>query len=385
MTDDLNGAMKRRRPMTEVLVTLLAAAVLFIELPIGAPASASLSTSTFEPLMIVRVAASNVTYILGNSGCATASCLRLVRTTDALSRYTTMALPPVTSVRGIPSGSLGQVVFATARDGYALNEVNGATTLYVTLDGARSWHRQAITNGAVIGGLVATSTKVYVIAMRCAKMTSGNTGCGHYQLFRSGLLAQQWTSTPIPNGNASPYDYLGRPTAYGDMVFLSEQLHNALLITSRDGGASFDTRLVPRLTSVAGCSLTATSSTALWAECPTGMLVSLFYSGDAGNKWTSLLNPRGPAFAGTGGGAFDPVSSDLAYIDFGQMPRTNNVVRVTNAGRDVKAVGTLKCLDVYSMVFFNRAHGLAVCSDYTHTYFERSVDGGAHWRRFVLP
>lgn len=276
------------------------------------------------------------------------------------------------------------MVFATAHDGYALNEVKGVTALYVTLDGARSWHRQTITNDAVIGGLVATSKNVYVIAMRCAKMANGNTGCGHYELFRSGLAAENWTSTPIPNGNASPYGYLGRPAVYGDMVWFSEQLHNSLLVTSRDDGASFGTRVVPKLASTAGCYLTATSATSLWAECPTGMLESLFFSSDAGKTWTSLLSPQGPAFAGTGGGAFDPVSSDLAYIDFGQMPRTNNVVRVTNAGRDPKAVGTLKCLEVYSIVFFDRANGLSVCSDFTHTYFERSIDGGAHWQRFVL-
>ena len=56
------------------------------------------------------------------------------------------------------------------------------------------------------------------------------------------------------------------------------------------------------------------SPTALWAECPTGMLASFFYSGDAGVHWTSVSRYE---YSGTGGGAFDPVSSSLAYLDFG--------------------------------------------------------------------
>lgn len=375
--------MKRRHSFAKALSLMFTAAMMLATPVNGSWADAASSSATLQPLMTVKVASSDVVYVLGNVGCTTASCLRLVRTTTALLKYTTLALPPVTAVRGTPSGSLGQVVFATAYDGYALDEVKGITVLYVTHDGARSWRRQAIAKGAAIGELVATSRNIYVIAMRCAAMANLNAGCGHYELFRSGLAADDWMSTPIPNGDASPYGYLGRPAAYGDTVWLSEQLHNSLLFTSRNGGASYSTRVVPKLVSTAGCNLTATSSATLWAECPTGMMVSFFFSSDAGKSWTSLLSP-GPQFAGTGGGAFDPVSPDLAYIDFGQMTRTNNIARVTNAGRDLTAVGTLKCLDVYSMVFFDRVHGLSVCSDYTHTYFERSIDGGAHWKRFAL-
>ncbi|MBW4078338.1 MAG: hypothetical protein HIU84_07485 [Acidobacteria bacterium] len=337
-----------------------------------------------QPLMVMGVPSSGVLYVLGNTGCVTSSCLHLVRTNDALSSYTTLALPPVSSVRGVPSESLGQMVFATAHDGYALDEVNGVTTLYVTHDGARSWHRQVVSNDLTISDLAASVSTVYVVAKRCAKQVNGNTGCTHYELFRTDLAAKRWTATSIPNGDASPWDFIGTPAVFDNTIWISEQTRTALLVSSKDGGKSFKSRPVPSLSSVAGCSLSATSATSLWAECPTGMMASFFFSSDAGRSWRSVLGPHDPHFAGTGGGAFDPVSPDLAYIDFGQTRRTNNVFRVSTARRELMAVGTLTCPEVLSMVFTSRENELALCSDFRHTHFERSTDGGAHWRRFKL-
>ena len=167
MTADLNGFMKRRRHLIKARTIFLTAVLMFSVLVTGLVTGASSASATLQPLMIVRGGSSDALYVLGNMGCVTASCLRLVRTTDALSSYTAVTLPPVTAVRDTPSGSLGQVVFATALDGYALDEVKGETTLYVTRDGARSWRRQTITSGTVIGGITTTSKSVYVIAIRC--------------------------------------------------------------------------------------------------------------------------------------------------------------------------------------------------------------------------
>ncbi|MHB1251140.1 MAG: hypothetical protein ACYC0I_03300 [Acidimicrobiales bacterium] len=376
--------MSARHHMTRLLVAVLAATTTLVIPPGSSGASGVTHATHLRPLMLVKVPLSDTIYVVGNLGCDSSRCLHLVRTNDALSSYTTVQLPPVTPVRGVASGSLGQVDFATSRDGYALDEVKGVTTLFVTRDGARSWHRQVVSKGLVIAQLAASAGTVDVVAMRCAKQNDGNTGCTHYELFRSDLAAKRWTATPIPNGNVTPWGFLGKPAVLGNRVWLSEQLRKSLLISSLDGGASFKSRVVSKLGSVAGCNLTASSTTSLWAECPTGMMVSFFFSGDAGRSWTSLRGPDLPQFAGTGGGAFDPVSPRLAYIDFGQFPRTNNVYRVSNRGRAVTAVGTLTCPEVLSMMFTSQSQGVAICSDFQHTHFERSTDGGVHWRRFEL-
>ncbi|MHB1208842.1 MAG: beta propeller repeat protein [Acidimicrobiales bacterium] len=373
-----------RHPRFKVAMAVITA-ILTFPLPLTSSwSSAFASRVSLQPLIVMRVPSSGVLYVLGNTGCVTSSCVHLVRTNDALSSYTTLALPPVSSVRGVPSGSLGQMVFATAHDGYALDEVNGVTTLYVTHDGARSWHRQVVSNDLTISDLAASESTVYVVAMRCAKQGNGNMGCTHYELFRTDLAAKHWTATSIPNGDASPWDFMGKPAVFDNKIWISEQTRTALLVSSKDGGKSFKSHRVPIMSSVAGCSLGATSATSLWAECPTGMMASFFFSSDAGRSWRSVLGPQDPQFAGTGGGAFDPVSPDLAYIDFGQTPRTNNVFRVSTARRELMAVGTLTCPEVLSMVFTSRENGLALCSDFRRTHFERSTDGGVHWRRFVL-
>ncbi len=380
---ELNGRMRGHSKLRVPVAVFTA--LLSLVLATMTPLSRATAASTpLQPLMVLRVPLSDTLYVIGNTGCVTSSCLHLVRTNDALRSYTTLSLPPVSPVRGVPSGSLGQLVFANERDGYALDEINGETTLFVTHDGARSWHRQVVGNDLTISDLAVSTSTVYVVAMRCVKKGKLNSGCTNYELFRADLAATSWTPAPIPNGNAGPWGFMGRPAVFAKKLWLSQQTHSALLVASKDEGRSFESHPAPKLASVVGCNLTATSATTLWAECPTGMMASFFYSSNSGTSWRSLLGPRDPQFAGTGGGAFDPASPDVAYIDFGQIPRTNNVFRFSATRPDSRPVGTLTCLEVLSLVFTSNDSGLAICSDYRRTYFERSTDGGAHWWRWVL-
>jgi hypothetical protein len=350
----------------------------------GARASGAGAIGVLQPLMIEKVPSTRIVYVLGHVGCKTSSCLRLVRSNDALSGYTTVSLPPVTSAQGNPSGSLGQMTFASARDGYAVDQVKGESMLYVTHDGARSWHRQMLPRGLVIRDLAVSAPDVYVVTVHCIKRAGGTESCTDYELFHSDVATTHWTVAHIPDGNFSTWGYLGRPAVRGDKVWFSGQVHEPILISSVNAGKSFESHGAAKLESTVGCALTATSSTSLWAECPTGMFVSLFFSGDAGRNWRPIVSPASQAFSGTGGGAFDPVSGDVAYVDFGDTVAGRNVSRVSNGGRDLRAVGRLTCPDVASLVFTSNDNGLAICSDYLDTYFERSTDGGAHWRRLAL-
>ncbi len=77
------------------------------------------------------------------------------------------------------------------------------------------------------------------------------------------------------------------------------------------------------MVSINGCGLDLVTPEDAWAQCPTGMLVSFFYSSDGGARWESV--PQRP-FAGTGGGFLAPTWNSLAYIDYGETP--NNFYRV---------------------------------------------------------
>ena len=91
---------------------------------------------------------------------------------------------------------------------------------------------------------------------------------------------------------------------------------------------------VPILGFANGCHLTPTSGKDLWAERNGGTQESFDFTTGAGARWASI--PMGQ-YAGTGGGQFDPVSSRLAYLDYGQVSGPDNIFRVQNQGRTLTA------------------------------------------------
>jgi len=168
------------------------------------------------------------------------------------------------------------------------------------------------------------------------------------------------------------------------MVWLSLQPpHTSELLISHDSGTTFIRTSEPDLVSINGCSMNATSNSALWAECPTGMAVSFFYSGNGGLSWNRVPNHQ---FSGTGGGYFDPVSNSLAYLDYGPNNSSNakNLFQITKKGLEVRAVGRLPCESVDGLVFTDALHGLAACdtgSTLPSIILERTTNGGVTWRR----
>jgi photosystem II stability/assembly factor-like uncharacterized protein len=128
--------------------------------------------------------------------------------------------------------------------------------------------------------------------------------------------------------------------------------------------------------------MTAMTTQAIWAECPTGMDVSFFYSGDAGATWNRILPAHG--FGGTGGGTFDPVSSTVAYIDYGDSNGPKNLYRITNEGRTGTAVAKLRCNIDSGLVFTDARNGLVACdakNTNATTYLMRTTDGGVTWTK----
>ena len=353
--------------------------------------SASVNAATSHPpipLMLSRVDGSPVVYVVSTSNyfdaahpsaCKPHSCFLLRRTTNLGASFATLGLPPVTYVRGSLDGNLEDLVFANTFDGYALLREGSFLSLYVTLDGASTWHRQSVAPGEHVLQVVTDHNQLFAVVAHCRN----NHACTDLRLARSTLAAKKWTVTKISNTSShSPSLPSFDITAFGPNVWATVQGPKyPLLYRSRDGGRTFTASSAPALSAVTACSLTAESSSVLWAECPTGMMVSFFFSGDAGVHW---INVSGLGYAGTGGGYFDPVSRSLAYLDYGQIgpSRPKNLFRITNAGRTSTPVGTLRCDGAWGLVFTDATHGLAVCNrnyKLTSTYLLRTSNGGATW------
>jgi hypothetical protein len=336
------------------------------------------------PLRVVQADDSKTVFVVSTdnlfdanhpSSCGS-NCYQLHRTTDDGAHFTVLELPPVHYVAGTLTGNLDKLIFANVRDGYALTGVGVPTNLYVTHDGAATWHHETIAKDSTILSFAATRDVLYAVIARCTKSFT----CTHYQLARSSLTAHAWTIVPLPAWTAQGVG-MG---AMDSTVWLSQQTATAALLwTSRNMGSTFVRTSAPPLLSVNGCQLTATSTTSLWADCPTGMQVSFLFSSDSGSTWNRVPSRQ---FFGTGGGNFDPVSRSLAYLAFGSgnPPGPKNFYRITNDGLTVKAVGRLPCQYAQALVFTDSLHGFAACQAKTSllsTVLLHTSDGGATWKR----
>ena len=352
-----------------------------LSLAAGGTASAARS-GAFTPLTLTRANASSVVYVVGSVKCSYVLCLRLRRTSDNGEHFASVSLPPVPTNPESATGMLNKLVFANAEVGYALigggyTDVgyNPPTILYATFNGARTWHREKIAQGVGIFAFEAAAGQIYAVTAHC-KATS--VPCRDYRLQHSSLAAQKWSSRTIPGyRDGLELNLFG---AFGSRVWL-DVTQSGRIDTSNDDGVTFTKATHNKLGSPGTCNLTAVSTKVLWAECPTGMMVAFFYSHDAGAQWTTIPTS---SFAGTGGGSFDPVSSTLAYLDYGANSTKSELYRITHSGSQLTKVGQVDCSSDLSIAFTDRDHGLALCQQNGATTSEellRTSDGGANWQR----
>jgi hypothetical protein len=371
---------RKRRKLTALLVS--GTLMLF-----GAATTMTLASASSKPpaqmtpLTLARVPRTSTVYVMGYVKCRTKLCLRLVRTTDNGASFHTVTPPPVSGGTQIQYVNSYELVFATPRVGFAEVGLVSHSTFYVTFNGAKTWHKEKVPLGNRIAGFTTTSKYVYAVTVNFKKnLNEGDGGNTDYRLARSPLRALHWTSTPIPNSKFT-WGFLGPIAAFESNVWISEQRQHDLLVRSDNYGETLSTLVLPfpDLASTAGCALTATSLTTLWAECPTGMDIQFYYSDNGGVRWT-LIAPVSQ-LSGTGGGDFDPVSSDLGYLDVGLLH--DDLYRITNHARTSTLVGPFKCIDVNPLVFTSEANGLALCGGNYRppSRLFRTTNGGATWAR----
>ncbi len=352
---------------------------------------ATASQYKFSPQAFIRVASTSAVYVEGIGTCKGATCQRLLRTTDNGESFAVVTTPPTPNVKVTPYSSWDQIVFANVSDGFALavksnnKGVSTGSVLYATRNGAQTWEKMGEPVGDFLSSIAVTSNTLYGVTTHCSKQPDGNEGCLDYRLVHSSFSTKHWTGAAIPNGRSYAWGFLGNVAAYGPMVWMSEGAKWSLLVSSNDHGAALSARTPkwPALASVAGCDLTAYSTTALWSSCPTGMEVSFAFSDDGGAKWTTVPTKQ---FMGTGGGFFDPVSSSLAFLDYGGSRAP--LFRISDFGRDMTRVGTLQCSSknssVGQFVFTTQRNGLAICSPdglHSSARLVETTDGGDTWNQ----
>jgi hypothetical protein len=342
------------------------------------------SPAQMTPVTLARVPGTGIVYLMGYVTCGPKLCLRLARTTDNGATFTAVTPPPVAGGTQVQYVNSYELVFANPEVGFAEVGLVSPSTFYVTFNGAKTWHKEKMPFGNRIAGFATASKNVYAVTVNFEKkLNEGDGGEKDYRLAQSSLTSLHWSSTPIPNSNFT-WGFLGPIAAFGSNVFISEQRRHDLLVRSHNFGKTLTTLVLPLLTlgSVAGCALTATSLVTLWAQCPTGMQVQFYYSDDGGARWT-LIDPVSQ-ISGTGGGYFDPVSSNLGYLDVGTQH--DNLYRITNDAHSDQLVGTFECGGANPLVFTSEADGLALCGgNYSPpSRMFRTTNGGATWIRVAI-
>lgn len=304
----------------------------------GTPRHAS-ALERFVPRSIVRIVGAEAVVVAGSIPCGGRVCATLLwgslGQSGLVEHWRHLNAPPIPPARDARSLSVGDMSFANGKDAYDLiapATPGGATLVYATVDGGDTWRLASVTPGTVLS-LVAGTGAFYAITARC-----GQDSCHDYSLARSTAGTFQWSTTPIP----------ATPGLDQSEVGLAVQGHEVLvnfdppvkggqphLLIARNGRGPFTMDLVPRLESVGACDLSPQPGGAVWATCPTGMLVSYFHA----------PRPAGPyrpvwEYAGTGGGGLVPVSATVAYRYTGVAVSTPEEVRADVLQRSTDAGGS---------------------------------------------
>lgn len=151
------------------------------------------------------------------------------------------------------------------------------------------------------------------------------------------MTSLDWSSVAIPGATALVQGTIDVAVS-GPEVWLTFQPRlEPVLVRSHDGRPPFSQWPAPQLLGVAACSLSPESADVVWAECPTGMMISWFRSTDAGAHFTHWWET-----SGTGGNAFDPLSATAAYRYTGIGPGPAYLLqRTTDGGASFTTVGRL--------------------------------------------
>ena len=307
--------------------------------------------------MLVR-ATGSVVYLLGVVGCETGFCARLLRSSDDGLHFERVTLPTVGHASAVVSvAAVLYLQFSNPEDGYLLSH----EVLYVTNDGARTWHVADFGPKELVLSIAASSRFAYATLSHCA-----GAGCEADRLVRSIAGSSRWIiASKFRMNNVGWF----LDAAVGDRVWLGTGggTGNVALSLSANEGKSFT---VVWREPVLGCELTPTSDAVVWLDCSGGMEGDWYRSTDGGRHFHYI------PYNSSEGAPFDPVTNMVAFY----LPAAGvQVYRTTDAGASFQRRGAIpvKGGQGARVLFANAAQGLALVSPQNRMF--RTSDGGATW------
>lgn len=385
-----------------VLVGLITATT--VTAACGGPASSAKPRSPgaagapggFQPQSLERIGDSQGIVVAGTAPCDRLACAVVLSGSlgaDGLvHHWRRLRPPPIPAAHDALSLNDGTLAFASSLDGYDVvppSTPGGATRVYATTDGGTSWHQVRINTETVLTFAGAPSG-FYAVTARCHLES-----CDDYRLAHSAAGTTRWSSTPIPGTGGLGGSPVGLAVQGTEVLLNFQPAVNGgqphLLIAPNSRGP-FEVHLVRQLVSVGACGLNSQPGGAVWASCPTGMLVSYLHSPSADGPYVAVWH-----YAGTGGGGLVPVTGNIAYRYTGIAVRSSEKLpgdvlqRSTNGGRTftdagpwpfARNVGTTP-----RFLFLDEQDGFGLGPTPTNAASSEVVetaDGGRHWTQ-VLP
>lgn len=323
--------------------------------PVGPPVQG------FIPSDVTAISAGQW-WVLGYDGasCSSASCTRILHTTDGGQSFASIPVPPIAPAQG--GRQAVRLRFADPGNGWV---VSSTGSVWATHDGGSTW----VQDGAAgsVTDLEASGGAVY--AVRCAGSPVPAETC---TLERSASNQDNWTLLPSSSGHGS----LGGLNVNGAHVWVaiySSAGGPGTALASTDGGQHFGIQTVCP-SALGFANIYAVDASVLWATCATGTQATTVRSVDGGQHFAGVGHPGIANFATIAG-----VSSTTAVIG------AQALVRTVDGGQTYATVEDNQTQ--WSVVGFTTSNnGFAFDLQTSgQRALWRTNDAGAHWYKVQFP
>jgi photosystem II stability/assembly factor-like uncharacterized protein len=324
--------------------------------PTASPPAVGQPVHGFVPTDVTASSAADW-WVIGYNGpsCSSASCTRILHTTDAGHTFTSIPVPPVAPAQNGQQAL--RLRFANASDGWV---VTAGGDVWATYNGGAEWTDDGVSHQ--VTDLESSGNSVYAIAC-----------LGSCWIQKSPIGHDSWMVLPASEGTSQ----LGHLNVHGTDVWAtinSPGGGTGALVVSTDGGQSFGKYVV--CTSALGYpDLYAVDSATLWATCATGTEAAAYRSVDGGHSFSQLTAAMPlPNFATIAG-----VSQTTAVIAGQTLART------TDGGQSFATVEGNQ--SQWAIVgFTTQQNGFAFnIGGAGRSELQRTDDAGAHWHQVTFP
>lgn len=356
---------RARRPVA-IVVLALGAGILAL-----AAISEPSGRARGKPLLVLAVSAPDAArlFVLGDGRCRATGCAILFRSSDAGRKYTPAGAPPDWH----DNGTLPTLVFANARDGYALI----GDRLYTTHDGALRW--SWVERGDSVDGVFVAAGRAYTEV--CLRRNAGSC-----RVLSSPVAEDRFAGLrlpPMPRTASRQTDSLDDIESSGDTVLALLEPGSGspgLLAASNDRGRTFREMTDP---SCLGGTVAPAGSRVVWMKCITGLESGISRSIDRGRSASSTRASDLSNAALLAG-----VSGATAIVDC--CGGSERLELLTDGGRRIRPVGPPHDANLgwLWLHFVDDRNGFALrigSYETTPSQLWRTRDGGVRWSLVPLP